>query len=916
MYPHLPKLTLSLLAIYAVGSHADPGPLVSAAGEGAVIPGWNLQSATLIEDDMSKLSQPDANITSWHRVGPRDTVMGGLLHNGVYDDKALFYSNNMEKLADQSIFQAPWIYREEFIMNPSDGQYFTLKTHGITSKADIYLNGVQIASNEQQQGSYGGHKYDLTGIIKSGSNCLVIKAYPTNYLRDFAMGFVDWNPYPPDNGTGVWRNVEIFQTGPVSMSPFRVITDFTDPTVNVNVNVTLKTELVNHTPRTVHVEVNGTITGPIQADSSVIAGIFELNPSEKRTISIEASIRNPQIWWPAGWGEQPMYTVHASAMSRETQEDQLILSDSSIQDFGIRHVSSYLNEHNDTAFVVNGNPFQVLGAGYSPDMFMRFDKERILNIFGYILDLGLNTVRLEGKQEHPELYKLADYMGLMILTGWECCDKWEAWEYNHDADGVKWGEKDYEIARAAMLHEAEMMQAHPSLLGFLIGSDYWPNDQATEVFLDALQEMDWTNPVIASASKRGYPEALGPSGMKMNGPYDWVPPNYWYGDEEGAAFGFGSELGAGVGTPELSSLKKFMSGDDLVILLQEPDAGLYHMSNNGSSFYTRSIYNKGLFSRYGTPGSLDDYIDKCQMADYETTRAQFEAYSARQNASRPATGAIYWMLNSAWPNLHWQLFDYYLNTMGSYFGTRTGTRMEHVAYDYESQSIWLINHSLQNEGEREISVDLIHGNGKKISSAKFKTKTTPNSSREVHSVTGIEKIKDVGFLRLTLRDVKAKEDLSRNVYWLSPKPDVLDWSESNWYYTPVTDYADYTSLDDLPQVNVKGELKKPWPNTPIDGWYLLEVQLENESKEPAFFIHLKIIHSDDNSEIIPAYWSDNYVTLWPKEKLLLTVAYEGEVMHDIHVEVSGRNIKSLVLENLALEVFWHVWRGVKKLFSS
>jgi exo-1,4-beta-D-glucosaminidase len=88
-----------------------------------------------------------------------------------------------------------------------------------------------------------------------------------------------------------------------------------------------------------------------------------------------------------------------------------------------------------------------------------------------------------------------------------------------------------------MLHEVEMMQAHPSMLGFIVGSDYWPDDQATEVYLDALQDMDWSNPVIASASMRGYPKALGPSGMKKNGPYDWVPPNYWYGDQEGAAFG-------------------------------------------------------------------------------------------------------------------------------------------------------------------------------------------------------------------------------------------------------------------------------------------------------------------------------------------------------------------------------------------
>lgn len=189
-----------------------------------------------------------------------------------------------------------------------------------------------------------------------------------------------------------------------------------------------------------------------------------------------------------------------------------------------------------------------------------------------------------------------------------------------------------------MLHEAAMMQTHPSMLAFLVGSDYWPNDRATQIYVDAMHKMDWPNPIIASASKRGYPELLGPSGMKMDGPYDWVPPNYWYGDELGAAFGFGSEQGAGVGTPEIRSLRKYLTPTDLATLWTEPDAGLYHMSTNVSQFYDRSIYNAGLFARYGEPSSLEDYLLKCQLMDYEATRSEFEGFSARQSAERPATG--------------------------------------------------------------------------------------------------------------------------------------------------------------------------------------------------------------------------------------------------------------------------------------
>lgn len=405
--------------------------------------------------------------------------------------------------------------------------------------------------------------------------------------------------------------------------------------------------------------------------------------------------------------------------------------------------------------------------------------------------------------------------------------------------------------------------------------------------------MDWRNPIIASASKRGYPEALGPSGMKMDGPYDWVPPNYWYGDKEGAAFGFGSELGAGVGTPEMGSLKKFMADDELKTLWTKPEEGLYHMSSKVSSFYTRTIYNKGVFNRYGKPTSLEDYVLKCQMADYEATRAQFEAYSARQNDSRPATGAIYWMLNSAWPNLHWQLFDYYLSPMGSYFGTKVGSRMEHVAYDYENESVWLINHSIEKKGPRQISVDLIDLNGKKISSSNFKTDTSPTASKQLPSVSGIGKIKDVAFLRLVLHDVKDKRELSRNVYWLSPKPDELEWSNSTWYYTPVTEYADFTNLGSLAPATVKAKIKNSKTKSQ-KGWTYKAVELENKSEVPAVFMHLNAIDSKGN-EIAPAYWSDNYVTLWPHEKISLDIGFEGDV-NSFTIELSGQNVKKQALK--------------------
>ncbi|KAF9238189.1 CAZyme family GH2 [Penicillium roqueforti] len=823
-------------------------PLVATAGDIAAIPGWYLQSSTKVSEGMDVLSMPGKDVSSWNRVGSRGTVMAGLIENEVYNETELFYSDKMESIADPSTFDAPWLYREEFTLHPSAGKYFTLKTHGITSKADIYLNGVLVASSDEQQGSYGGHQYELTHHVKEGANCLLVCAFPTNYLRDFAQGFVDWNPYPADNGTGVWRNVEVSQTGAVSISSFRILTNFTHPN-SEPVKVTFRTDLSNFESSGQQIMINGTVEGPDGSVAVQISETFDLKSKEKKAVSMSVSIVNPDIWWAALWGEQPLYTIHASAIIRKPQKS---VSDSSIrQKFGIRHVSSRLNKSNDTEFAVNGEPFQVIGAGYGPDIFLRFDIHR----------------------EHPELYDLADKMGLMVLAGWECCDKWEGWKYNDEADGVKWGKSDYPVVKAAMLHEAEMMQSHASMLGFLVGSDFWPNIQATEIYLDALKVMDWPNPIIASASKRGYPEALGPSGMKMDGPYDWVPPNYWYNNEEGAASGFGSELGPGVGTPEIGSLKKFMSGAELETLWKEPDADQYHMSRYDSQFYDRKLYNNALFARYGEPSSLEDYIVKCQMTDYEATRSQFEAYGTQQNATRPATGIIYWMLNSAWPNLHWQLFDYYLSPMAAYFGTKVGA---------------------QNSGNRHIKVDLIDSNGEELSEATVESNTTPHSSKVVASLNGIKTVKDIGFLRLTLSDTKYEGFLSRNVYWLSPTTDVLDWSNSDWYTTPVTKFAKYTKLETLKPATLNGSLHSLESPTD-DGLTHAEVLLENQSAGPAVFIRLNAINALKSVEIAPLYWSDNYVTLWPKENLRLTVAFEGDIQHTV-VEITGRNVEKVTLK--------------------
>lgn len=871
----------------AAGLHAaSAADLVSSPGQVAAIPTWDFKSsAEGGESNLFPVSEVGFDTTSWHHVNKsKCTLMGCLIEAGVYNETELFYSENL-RTVDEEQFSVAWLYRTEFSLAPATGKHFFLQPHGISSRASIFLNGEPVTSQVWERAhTYVGRIYDITRLVGE-ANALAIRAEPTDYYRDLAIGWVDWNPWPADRGTGVWRDVEIKQTGPVMLESLRVVTQLGTPLGSQPANVTLKARALNAGDSLLTLTVTGSVS-PLSGGATLSWNkTFTLDPFSAIDIGVEGTVEEPEIWWPRQWGDQPLYIANLTV----TTEDGA-LSDFAANRFGFRTVTSELNSFNDTTFIINGEPFEVIGAGYAPNMFLRWDARKWETELQYVLDLGFNTVRLEGKNEHPELYDIADRLGIMLMPGWECCDKWEAWTYNQDLPEdvvLSWSTSDYAIAGASMHHEASMQQTHPSVLAYLIGSDYWTSEIATYLYLEALEGVDWQTPVIGSASKRGFSSRTGPSGMKMEGPYDWVPPNYWYDAESrlGAAGGFGSELGAGVGTPELSSLRKFLSASELDDLWRSPNRSLFHMSREGSQFETREIYNAALWGRWGAPASLDDYLAKAQLTDYEATRAQFEAYAARWGAQpRPATGMIYWMLNNAWPSLHWNVWDYYLHPAGSYFGAKVGSRIEHVAYDYEGRGVYLINRSRDRQGKRRLEMQVMGADGKVVHDETVEAETSPNTSGKIAELGDVMgSVNGVVFLRLVLTD-EAGAVLSRNVYWLSGEVDVLDWENSDWYVTPVTRYVDYTALNEMAPASVTVDAVSAEGAS-------VAVTLENESDVPAFFVSLNLVDGA-GEDVLPLTWDDNYVTLWPGERLTLRAKAvgDGNWAPDA-VQVIGKNVE-------------------------
>ena len=852
--------------------------------------GWKLMSASKLSEDGAAISQSNFDPAQWYPIKHMPaTVLEILQEDGVYPD--LYFGMNLLTEPPQDLYKQDWWYRTSFEV-PADQKAYWLELPGINYRAEIWLNGKQLADNKQTVGMYVAHEFNVTGIVQPGkANVIAIKVTPERAIADVTgveLGdswhdWLDWKylgnkaPKPDhykegwttDRNAGVWKPVYLHATGPVKLSNALVNTELplpaTDP-ASLSVFATASNGTSEAVSGTLFVSITRPGKPSIQIEQPVT-----LAPLEVREVNFapeqfaQLVIHDPDLWWPYTMGSPNLYGLHV-----EFRKDGELSDTQSIQ-FGIRKVTQHrdndlrfskTNEGN-LYFQVNGKNFLVRGADYTPDLLFRRDPERDAETIRYVKDLGLNMLRWESKLADEHMFELADQAGIPVMAGWMCCSKWEQWS--------QWSEEDQHIARESLRSQILMLRSHSSAFLWSNGSDGRPPEPLRSDYHAILQQLHWQNAVVdtdGNGNKDAQDHQLW-DGIGMEGVDRWHPPSYWFDPKYPASGGSTAEYGDNEVIPPYESLKKFIPKDKL----WPPNEFWYFHAGAHEGANQLTTIRQVVERRYGSSSSAEEFARKAQLAHYETTRAQFEDWAANGWATHKIE--MYWMLNNHWPSFFGHLFDYYMEPGGGYYGAKKALRPLSVVFDYYASrdhrhaNISITNQTSTEQHGLRVRVRIYDLMGKVRYDQEIANRVVEAQGVAVaFSIPRVKNLTPAYFVRCELFDVTGMRIVD-NVYWQSTTLDDFGnpaHDDDDFVYSQAS-WSDFKALNSMPKVllEVSGTLRH------ADGRGQFRVTLHNPSEHVAFFERATVTAGKDGNEVLPILYGDNYVTVFPGD----TVQIEG-----------------------------------------
>ncbi|MGM0443003.1 MAG: glycosyl hydrolase 2 galactose-binding domain-containing protein [Fibrobacterota bacterium] len=823
-------------------------------------------SVDIVENVFSEPWPPE----DWIPVQVPGTIVGHCAEAGLYDDPCT--DRNMQTIPgykkdaethfafhdmpEDSPFRKPFWYATEFEVGEDkrrDRRYY-LMFKGINFQAEVWLNGKRVAAAVQMSGPYRQHKIDITCFTKRyRPNRLAVKI-TAQRPDDLGITFIDWSPVPPDDSAGIWRPVELLSSGPVSLEDLFFDYTFRDDSLQ-EVFLAPKGRVVNRSD------------APFSGELSLKAGhedftfSVSLAPWEEQDLAEiikEVLLSGIELWWSRDMGSPSLTTVRAAICDTDG-----VQSDAVEKQIGFRTLTSRINEHGARIFTLNGRDMLIRGSAWSPRLLLDHSHKQDEIDIAYLCQMNFNTVRLEGKLASDYFWDLCDREGILVLAGWPCCTHWEQWR--------KWKPDDYHIARESLVSQLLRLRDRPSLAAWFYGSDFPPIPPVERMYLSVLDAYAPKLERLSSAAE--HPSAVtGNTGVKMSGPYGYVPPVYWYDESmPGHADSFNTETGPDSSFPRFESVCKMIT-DPAQRWVGSPTwnhhAGL-------ASFLDTEVMNTSLEKRYGVSRkNLKLFLQAAQWNSYEAWRAMYEAYGRNYPAG---TGVIGWMLNGHWPSLIWQKYDYYNLPTGGFYGAQRACEPTHVQYSYDDGSIRCLNFSDRALKDLRLQVQLCTAGGEVL-----------HSSEEILSLDAGTQVcagtvqlprRKLLFLFLELHDTKG-DLISRNVYWLSgTTKDTLvhESTKETWFYRPLASWSDFSALRNLPKTGVQGSLELHREELQYRG----TVRLENTGEAVAFAVQADL--RDAAGQVLtPVFWDDNLITLRPGEVVEPAVSLPVDAVADVN----------------------------------
>jgi len=886
---------------------------------------FDLQSSSLVNDGGEVIStseyEPDVY---WFPVKVPSTVLSGLVANGVYPDPYSGLNNmyipdasdefnkkyDLEKFShlpnDPNPWKKPYWYRTTFSVPESDmGRYFQLIFKGINYRAAVWINGKQVADSTQMAGMFAQYSLDVSNQIKAGEdNVLAVKIYPLDYpglpsteqleaLGDFypnggptgdigknvtmlcSVGW-DWIPPVRDRNIGLWLPVYLRTTGGVTFSNPRLVTKLPGLPDTSMAELSLDLTLVNQN----QTEQNGNLTVTITPEnfkgnsikfskSAEVAAGESLNLTLDGSNTPEMKIENPVLWWPNGHGKPNLYRIRLQYLNNSG-----VVNDTSFI-FGIRTVSTKaVNVKNSWRrdFYVNGYRVHLTGGAWVPDMMLNRDATRYDYEMHLIRNSNVNLVRIWGGGVTPcdEFFEAADRYGLLV---------WSDFWITGDTQGEFKGSPDWplegEVFKRNVLSTIYRIRNHPSLLVWTGGNEGHARRELYDFMRNSIIEMDGTRPFIPSSSgfarlPEGWPQAWPdnqPTGVYSGGPYTWQDPASYYNRAiAGRDWVFKDETGIPSMVP-YNILPKIIPNLvwDKNLPFPLNNTWGYHDAATGNGKW--NLYYNETIKRYGEPVS-----NKMQLMNATGYQGIFEAAGHKLN---DIGGVMLWKLNAAFPSVVWQVYDWYLQPNAGYYSMQNACEPVHIQLNLNNNTVTILNRTYKAVKSLTADVRVYNMDSKSLFKEEVYFSLSPSEVKETTSLSRVlNKNKGIAFIVLNLKN--ADDDIiSHNVYWLSPD-------------------GDFKALNELPssqvQVNLLSEEKGDKETTWI-------IQISNNNDRIAFFTRSQIMSAGE--EILPGYWSGNYITLAPAENTTFTVTCPSAVLEgqDTYLRVSGWNVEA---QNISL----------------